>query len=213
VAPQKQTRRANPLEDQDLGETEGDEGFMNISRPVPNTTSTTHDESPISSKDQMISSGSNGHPTTSKGKAPWFSPSTAPPIPPHFAGQVLVIACSAACLGLLAGLVLPRALLVFSPTRVHKAFTVGIAGVTGHRSSPLAPQPTTSTLFGKVLKKAPTLASRTETARWSERLSGALLAPQLHLYLLSWASFHLLEFIITARHNNTRLYEDCECNF
>lgn len=196
-----------------MGETEGDEGFMNVSRPLPNIASTTHDESPISSKDQMISSGSNGHPTTSRGKAPWFSPSTAPPIPPHYAGQVLIIACSAACLGLLAGLVLPKALVVFSPARVQEAFTVGIAEVTGRGASSLAPQPTSSTLLGKVLKKAPALASRVETARWSERLSRALLAPQLHLYLLSWASFHLLEFIITARYNNTRLYEDCECNF
>lgn len=34
--------------------------------------------------------------------------------------------------------------------------------------------------------------------------------PQLHLYLLAWSTFHLLEFVITARYNSTRLMADCE---
>jgi protein-S-isoprenylcysteine O-methyltransferase len=34
---------------------------------------------------------------------------------------------------------------------------------------------------------------------------------QLHFYLLAWSLFHLLEFVITARYNQTRLYSDCEC--
>ncbi|PWN94094.1 ICMT-domain-containing protein [Acaromyces ingoldii] len=32
--------------------------------------------------------------------------------------------------------------------------------------------------------------------------------PQLHLYLLAWSTFHLLEFVITARYNSTRLMAD-----
>lgn len=31
---------------------------------------------------------------------------------------------------------------------------------------------------------------------------------QLHFYLLAWATFHLLEFVITARYNATRLFAD-----
>lgn len=37
-----------------------------------------------------------------------------------------------------------------------------------------------------------------------------LIAPQLHLYLAAWATFHLLEFVVTARWNPTRLMQDCE---
>jgi hypothetical protein len=37
--------------------------------------------------------------------------------------------------------------------------------------------------------------------------------PQLHLYLLAWSLFHLLEFVITARWNNTRLFSDCKSHF
>lgn len=35
------------------------------------------------------------------------------------------------------------------------------------------------------------------------------LAPQLHLYLAAWSTFHLLEFVVTARWNPTRLMKDC----
>ncbi|PWN28485.1 ICMT-domain-containing protein [Jaminaea rosea] len=35
-----------------------------------------------------------------------------------------------------------------------------------------------------------------------------LIAPQLHLYLAAWATFHLLEFVVTARWNPTRLMQD-----
>lgn len=34
--------------------------------------------------------------------------------------------------------------------------------------------------------------------------------PQFNFYLLSWSAFHMLEFVITARYNPTRLHVDCE---
>lgn len=34
--------------------------------------------------------------------------------------------------------------------------------------------------------------------------------PQFNFYLLSWSGFHMLEFVITARYNPTRLHVDCE---
>lgn len=40
--------------------------------------------------------------------------------------------------------------------------------------------------------------------------TGRVLAPQLGLYLAFWASFHLLEFLVTARWNSSRLMKDCK---
>lgn len=37
-----------------------------------------------------------------------------------------------------------------------------------------------------------------------------IFAPQLGLYLAFWGSFHLLEFLVTARWNPSRLMKDCE---
>lgn len=37
------------------------------------------------------------------------------------------------------------------------------------------------------------------------------LLPQPYMYLLAWASFHLLEFLVTAKWNSSQLLKDCEC--
>lgn len=49
---------------------------------------------------------------------------------------------------------------------------------------------------------------RPSDSQGADRLA-SWLRPQLHLYLLAWALFHMLEFVITARWNATRLYSDC----
>ncbi|CAO1631341.1 unnamed protein product [Parajaminaea phylloscopi] len=51
-------------------------------------------------------------------------------------------------------------------------------------------------------------ATHTSPAPWRQRSRAAFLAPQLHLYLAAWATFHLLEFTVTARWNPTRLMKD-----
>lgn len=45
------------------------------------------------------------------------------------------------------------------------------------------------------------LAASTDTSAWWT-------FPQLHLYLLAWSLFHLLEFTVTASYNPTRLFSD-----
>ena len=57
-------------------------------------------------------------------------------------------------------------------------------------------------VFGLVLPRALSLLtfSSTDTTWWT--------VPQLHLYLLSWVTFHMLEFSVTASFNPTRLYSD-----
>lgn len=42
------------------------------------------------------------------------------------------------------------------------------------------------------------------------RIENPLMRPQFNAYLLSWSGFHLLEFVITARYNPSRLHVDCE---
>lgn len=42
-------------------------------------------------------------------------------------------------------------------------------------------------------------------------LAAVLRAPQLHLYLAAWSTFHLFEFLVTAHWNPTRLMKDCAC--
>lgn len=37
-------------------------------------------------------------------------------------------------------------------------------------------------------------------------------APPLHLYLIAWAVLHMLEFVVTAYYNGTRLFADCACH-
>lgn len=71
------------------------------------------------------------------------------------------------------------------------------------------------TLAGLVLPRALNIISN--LAQWVLRSPSVLgatekLSPfsysQLHFYLLAWATFHLLEFVITARYNATRLFAD-----
>lgn len=38
--------------------------------------------------------------------------------------------------------------------------------------------------------------------------ASAVRSPRLHVYLLAWSTFHMLEFVITARYNATRLFSD-----
>ena len=71
------------------------------------------------------------------------------------------------------------------------------------------------TLAGLVLPQALKIVSH--LAHWLLRspsqldpqvLPNPLSYSQLHFYLLAWATFHLLEFVITARYNATRLFAD-----
>ncbi|CBQ71790.1 related to STE14-farnesyl cysteine carboxyl-methyltransferase [Sporisorium reilianum SRZ2] len=48
--------------------------------------------------------------------------------------------------------------------------------------------------------------SNSTPASWQETSWWAF--PQLHLYLLAWATFHMLEFSVTASYNPTRLFSD-----
>ncbi|KDN43304.1 ICMT-domain-containing protein [Tilletiaria anomala UBC 951] len=67
-------------------------------------------------------------------------------------------------------------------------------------------------LWGFVLPRALQVFAfrniRQSGAAWAENLLKTLARPQLHLYFLSWSTFHILEFVITAKYNNTRLYDD-----
>lgn len=109
-----------------------------------------------------------------------MTPGTTTPIPPHLANASLRIALTAFCLGSLAGIALPRAIALF--TGVLSAF-----------------DDKTEWSHWKIWQ---TTTQETHIAIWQ--------LPQLHFYLLAWSTFHLMEFIITARWNNTRLYSDCE---
>lgn len=69
---------------------------------------------------------------------------------------------------------------------------------------------------GLVFPKAFSILSATSwrqtfaTSKGEGEMAAPWQRPQLHLYLLAWSLFHLLEFVITARWNSTRLYSDCE---
>jgi protein-S-isoprenylcysteine O-methyltransferase len=75
------------------------------------------------------------------------------------------------------------------------------------------------TVAGLVFPRALSILSTTSWQRYSPDLNQTFSSkgeeavwkrPQLHLYLLAWSLFHLLEFVITARWNNTRLFSDCK---
>ncbi|CDR88647.1 related to STE14-farnesyl cysteine carboxyl-methyltransferase [Sporisorium scitamineum] len=85
-------------------------------------------------------------------------------IPAAYAPAVLQIANTAFPLGVVFGLVLPRAISFFIDT-LNSTWT-----------------------------------SWQETSWWA--------SPQLHLYLLAWVTFHMLEFSVTASYNPTRLFSD-----
>lgn len=57
-------------------------------------------------------------------------------------------------------------------------------------------------LAGVCLPRAIALVA--EVPLWS-----VLRAPPLHAYLLAWATFHMLEFVVTAFWNVTHLQSDC----
>lgn len=101
-----------------------------------------------------------------------MAPGSTASIPPHLASPALRIAVTAASLGVLLGLVLPRAV-------------------------------------GLVARLVTAMAETEELPSAHKSIGDLLLLPQLHLYLAAWALFHLLEFVITARWNPTRLYADC----
>ncbi|TKY86731.1 hypothetical protein EX895_004371 [Sporisorium graminicola] len=66
-------------------------------------------------------------------------------------------------------------------------------------------------LFGLVLPRTvtffiDTLTSTSNFTSWQETPWYAF--PQLHLYLLAWVTFHMLEFSVTASYNPTRLFSD-----
>lgn len=66
-------------------------------------------------------------------------------------------------------------------------------------------------LFGLVLPRVisffiDTLSSTSSSTSWQETSWWAF--PQLHLYLLAWVTFHMLEFSVTASYNPTRLFSD-----
>ncbi|EST07549.1 Isoprenylcysteine carboxyl methyltransferase [Kalmanozyma brasiliensis GHG001] len=86
-------------------------------------------------------------------------------IPPAYAPAALQVAITAFPLGIVFGLVLPRAFSFL-----------------------------TSVLDSK------SAASWQDTPWWA--------FPQLHLYLLAWVTFHMLEFTVTASYNPTRLFSD-----
>ncbi|KAN0063286.1 farnesyl cysteine-carboxyl methyltransferase [Thecaphora frezii] len=95
-------------------------------------------------------------------------------VPAHLAPAALQICITAFPLGLLAGLVLPRALRFL----LSDWFSVlPLSSFSSSSSATAAAEP------------------------WYT-------LPQLHIYLLAWSLFHLLEFVITAAYNPTRLYSD-----
>lgn len=64
-------------------------------------------------------------------------------------------------------------------------------------------------LSGLVL---PSVVRSMYTAAWADPTAttrtGWWTFPQLHMYLLAWSLFHLLEFTVTASYNPTRLFSD-----
>ncbi|UZJ52397.1 hypothetical protein CBS101457_001717 [Exobasidium rhododendri] len=108
-----------------------------------------------------------------------LAPGSTTPIPPVLATASLRIALTAFCLGTLAGLVLPRAVLLLSSSSWYH-LQGSTAGWTW--------------IVPMVLKK--------------DVVEHIWQYPQLNFYLLAWSLFHLLEFVITARYNATRLYSD-----
>ncbi|EPQ26560.1 uncharacterized protein PFL1_05882 [Pseudozyma flocculosa PF-1] len=94
-------------------------------------------------------------------------------VPAHLAPAALQICITAFPLGLVAGLVLPRAL-------------------------------------GFLVDRATSLVSSNDSANAAQATTFGswYTLPQLHLYLLAWCTFHLLEFVITAAYNPTRLFSD-----
>ncbi len=146
-------------------------------------------------------------------KAAWYAQSTNPAIPSYLAPQVLTIALSALFLGALAGLVAPKALRFFDPRSIWSAWLVTreqLAPLFGWSTTPNeasgAPQ-----WGGGVLAWLSSRVPLEANSTLYERVASTLSEPQLHLYLLIFAVFHTLEFVITARFNDTRLYDDCEC--
>lgn len=123
----------------------------------------------------------------SNGVSSLLAPGSTTSIPPFLATASLRIALTAFCLGTLAGLVLPRALLVLSASSWR-------SGVN---------ESTARFLTWKVWQSLNAATDKNVVDQPWQR-------PQLHFYLLAWSLFHLLEFVITARYNQTRLYSDCE---
>lgn len=114
-----------------------------------------------------------------------MAPGTTTPIPPYLATASLRIALTAFALGTLAGIALPRAIQIVSLDVWKSGDSASSSNIGG-----LWQQAQGQTTSSEVL------------AIWQR--------PQLHFYLLAWSLFHLLEFVITARWNNTRLYSDCK---
>ena len=137
--------------------------------------------------------GRSWQPKDSAQKVGWlqwlqfWAPSSSPVLPLAVADQVLKVSLVSAALGILIGLVLPRALYVLSP----------------HTTIAILTNPKLWLSWGN---SAVQRAAAVGRPSWREVLS----LPQLHVYLLSWACFHLLEFLVTAKYNATRLYDDCE---
>lgn len=125
---------------------------------------------------------SSGQSRLPNGAASLFAPGTTTPIPPFLAPASLRIAITAFCLGTLAGLALPRAALLLSTASWQRQ------------------EGSESWLAWDVWQS---MTGSGEVVRPWQRT-------QLHFYLLAWSVFHLLEFVITARYNRTRLYSDCE---
>lgn len=120
------------------------------------------------------------------GAATLMKPGTTTSIPPNLATASLRIALTAFCLGGIAGLALPKALSIVyigSWQRQDISNNLSSAGLKAWQASK---------------------QGGWEDAPWQR--------PQLHFYLLAWSLFHLLEFVITARWNTSRLFSDCETN-
>lgn len=128
-----------------------------------------------------------------------MAPGSTTPIPPYLATASLRIALTAFALGTLAGIALPRAVQIVSP-HVQRG--------EGARSSLVG----SSSLLADLWQQANTLQGKAPptTSSMIHQALAIWQMPQLHFYLLAWSLFHLLEFVITARWNNSRLYSDCE---
>lgn len=105
-------------------------------------------------------------------------------IPAHFAPLSLRIVLVGWALGVLFGISVVYATPLFTLSGIR-------AALTGDTSSAVIDPGSESLSFGS-------------------RLYAAVTAPQLHLYLAAWATFHTLEFVVTAKWNATRLMRDCK---
>ncbi|KAE8212920.1 hypothetical protein CF327_g3503 [Tilletia walkeri] len=117
-------------------------------------------------------------PTLPQQRRTLLTPTSTEQIPPHLSKAVLVIAFNAFALGALASWTLLPSLLALA------------------RQLFFSPD----SIVPPVLPSALKACSSDGLAPWNR--------PQFGIYLGSWAVFHMLEFVITARYNPTRLFAD-----